>query len=406
MSAGPTLELSYRIQGPLDIQAFIAGTGDVVGSHDALRLAICECGNSGPHQWERATPPPTELVRCQKVKAGSEERFSRYVAGLATKDVAEPWDLRTEFPFRLRLLRYAPDLHAFVATFSQFAVDGSVRAIFGGDLWQAYRRRRGDREAFTAPSPQFLSVAARRGSPAADGRDIAGFWRRRYARIPQEWGFLASSVPDADPAEAGTLETSFVLDGERLRRMRQAARAGNATELVWIQHALALAVFEHTDADSTAIWLPVDTRSTRERRLLGMLTLGLPMVVDRRTAPSDLVRTLTGDWLDLLGHRRVTRETVETGEIAGLGDPARGPERSVRLAYINHPRLQRRTVVGDLTVDYGAYAPRIERVVGGVHLRVGSWADRVRFDLRVNRARLTEAAAWQMRNDVERILMG
>ncbi|MDH6134157.1 hypothetical protein P3T37_003559 [Kitasatospora sp. MAA4] len=406
ITAGPTLELSYRIEGPLDIPAFIASVGDVVDSHDALRLAMCECGDSGPHQWERATPPPADLVTCQRVKAGSEERFSRYVAHLATTDVGEPWDLRTEFPFRLRLIQHSPELHAFIATFSQLAVDGSVRAVFGGDLWQAYRRRLGDHDAVTAPSRRFLSTAAESGSPAADSGAIADFWRRQYARIPGEWGFRASSVPDAGTAEAGSLETGFVLEGERLRTMRQAVRSNNTTEAIWVQHALASAVFEHTDAASTAIWMPVDTRSTGERRLLGMLTLSLPMVVDRRAASSDLLRTLTGDWLDMLRHRRVTREIVEAGEIAALGDLAGGPERSVRLAYISHPRQQRRTAVGDLTVDYGAYAPLIERVVSGVHLRVGSWGDRVRFDFTVNRARLTEAAARQMTNDVERILLG
>ncbi|MEV0533757.1 condensation domain-containing protein [Kitasatospora sp. NPDC050463] len=425
--SGPTLELSYRIEGPLDVPAFIASIGDVVSSHDALRLAICECGVAGPHQWARETPPPAELVTCQIIKAGSEERFTRYAVGLATKDVAEGWDLRTELPFRLRLLQYSPGLHAFIATFSQLAVDGSVRGIFGGDLWWAYRRRLGDHEAVAEPSPRFLDAAAEREAPAANSRDIADFWRRRYARIPRDWGFRASSAPGApatpdvagtpaaagtpDTAETGTAEsgnvvTGFVLEGERLRTMRQAARSNSATEFIWIQHALVSAVFEHTDADSVPVWLPVDTRSLRERRLLGMLTLGLPMVVDRSTAPSDLVRTLTGDWFDTLKHRRVTRETVDAGEVADLGNLVGGPERDVRFAYVGHPRHRIRDTVGDLAVTYGAYAPLIERVVSGVQLKAGSWDDSVHFRLTFNRSRLTETAARQMTAAVERILLG
>ncbi|MGW6913109.1 condensation domain-containing protein [Kitasatospora sp. NPDC054939] len=408
--SGPTLELSYRIEGPLDVPAFIASVGDVVSSHDALRLAVCECGASGPHQWARETPPPAELVTCQKIKAGSEERFSRYAVGLATKDVAEGWDLRTEFPFRLRLLRHSPDVHAFVATFSQLAVDGSVRAIFGGDLWRAYRRRLGDDEAVAEPGPRFLDVAVEREAPAANSRDIADFWRRRYARIPRDWGFLASSAPGTtetpDTAQAGNLETGFVLEGERLRTMRTAARSNNASEFIWIQHALASAVFEHTDADSVPVWLPVDTRSTRERRQLGMLTLGLPVVVDRGATPSDLVRTLTGEWVETLKHRRVTRETVDAGGLTDLGDLVGGPERSVRFAYLSHPRNRLRATVGGLDVQYGAYPPMVERVVSGVQLKAGSWDESVHFRLTVNRSRLTETAARRMTAVVERLLLG
>ncbi|WP_327387129.1 condensation domain-containing protein [Streptomyces sp. NBC_01207] len=420
MDSGPTLELSYRIEGPLDVPAFIASIGDVVGSHDALRLAICDCGDSGPHQWARATPPLAELVTCQQIKAGSEERLSRFAAALATKDVSDPWDLRTEFPFRLRLLQHSPDLHAFTATFSQLAVDGSVRAVFGGDLWQAYRRRMGDHEAVAEPGPQFLDVAAEREALAANSRDVADFWRHRYARIPRDWGFLASSVPHTpdtpdtapdtpdtpDTAEAGSVETGFVLEGERLRAMRQAARSNNATEFIWIQHALVSAVFEHTDADSIPVWLPVDTRSMRERRLLGMLTLGLPMVVDRGAAPSDLVRTLSGDWFDTLRHRRVTRETVDASGVADLGDLVAGPDRSVRFAYVSHPRHRLTNTVGDLVVKYGAYAPQVERVVSGVQLKAGSWDDSVHFRFLCNRSRLTETAARQMTAAIERTLLG
>ncbi|WP_329579272.1 condensation domain-containing protein [Kitasatospora sp. NBC_01250] len=404
---GPTLELSYRIEGPLDVPAFIASVGEVVAGHDALRLAVCGCGALGPHQWARPTPPPAELVTCQKVTAGSEERFSRYVCGLATKDVSESWDLRTEFPFRLRLLQYSPGLHAFIATFSQLAVDGSVRAIFGGDLWRAYRRRLGDHEAVAEPGPQFLDTAAEREAPGAESRDIADFWRHRYARIPEDLAFLASSAPSTpDRAATGTLETGFVLEGERLRTMRQAARSNGATEFIWIQHALASAVFEHTDADSIALWLPVDTRGTRQRRLLGMLTLGLPTVVDRAATPPDLVRALTGDWFDTLKHRRVTRQTVDASQVAALGDLVGGPERGVRFAYVSHPRNRIRDTVGGLAVHYGAYPPSIERVVSGVQLKAGSWDDSVHFRLLFNRSRLTERAARRLTADVERILLG
>ncbi|MCX5195921.1 condensation domain-containing protein [Streptomyces sp. NBC_00249] len=404
MGAMSTIEVSYRIDGPLDVAAFIESVGEVIRSHDALRLAVCECGGSEPHQWVRATPPLGELVTCQKVKASSEERFSRYVVALATKDAAEAWDPRTELPFRLRLLQYSPGVHAFIATFSQLAVDGSVRAVFGRELWRAYRRRRGDHDAAAEPTLQFMTLAAGRDHAPIEAGATADFWRRQFARLPQDRDFLTSTTPET--AEAGITEKDFVLEGERLHSMRTTARSNNATELIWIQHALASTVFDHTDADSLALWIPVDTRSIRERRLLGMLTLSLPLVVDRGATSPELVRALTDDWLAVLKHRRVTREIAGASGAAGLGKLVGGPERAVRIAYVGHPQQTVRTPLNDLVLSYGAYAPSRERAVAGVHLKVGSWTDRVEFHLTFNRARITDAAAQEMTADIERLLVG
>lgn len=405
MRAPSTIEVSYRIEGPLDVPAFVASVGDVIRSHDALRLAVCGCGGAGPHQWVRDTPPLGELVTCRRVNSPSEEHFSRYVVGLAAKDASGSWDPRTEFPFRLRLLQYAPEVHAFVATFSQLAVDGSVRAAFGRELWQAYRRRRGEeRDATPVPGPQFLTPAADHDRAADDARTTADFWRRQYARLPQDGGPSPSAEPDT--AEPGVLELDFALDGEELRSMRNSARAHRTTELVWIQHALAATMLDHTGADSLALWQPVDTRSLRERRVLGMFTLSLPLVVDRRATALELLRALTDDWFAVLKHRRVTRETAATSGITDLGSLAGGPERTVRLAYVGHPQQTMRTTVSDLVVSYGTYALARDRAVDGIHLKIGSWGDRVEFHLTFNRSRFTDDAAHRTRADIERLLAG
>ncbi|MER5635911.1 condensation domain-containing protein [Kitasatospora sp. NPDC002227] len=404
LSAPSTIEVSYRIEGPLDVAAFVASVGEVVQGHDALRLAVCWCGDDGPHQWVRDTPPLAGLVGCRRVKAGTEERFTRYAVGLAGKDASAPWDPRTEYPFRLRLLQYSPQVHAFVATFSQLAVDGSVRAVFDRELWQAYRRRLGDGGPAAEPGPQFLATAEAPDHGPADDLATAEFWRHRFAHLPGGQGLFGDTPAGA--AEAGTVELDFALDGERLRSMRSAAGSHRATELVWIQHALVRAVFDRTEADSLALWQPVDTRGLRELRVLGMFTVSLPLVVRRAGSAPELVRALTEEWFAVLEHRRVTRASAEASGAADLGRLVGGPERLVRLAYVGHPRQTVRTAVGDLALRYGTYAPPRERAVDGVHLKAGSWGDRIEFHLTCNRAWFTEDDARQLRAGLERLLVG
>jgi condensation domain-containing protein len=132
-----TVELPYRVEGPLDVDAFVEALASLVDRHDALRLAFCDC-TGDTHQWARESPAWSDLLDCRDVTAATDEQFVRYARQVATRDTLAPWDLASELPFRFRLLRRSPHVHAFLATFAQVAVDGGVRSILGGELWQAY----------------------------------------------------------------------------------------------------------------------------------------------------------------------------------------------------------------------------------------------------------------------------
>jgi len=400
--ARSTVEMSYRITGPLDVAALVSSIGDVVRRHDALRLTFDD--GDRPGQRVRDLAPDSRYVTCTEVKGTERGRFDRHAEMVATRDATTPWDPRHEMPFRFRLLRLDPEYHALLATFSQVAIDGGVRGIVGSDLWAAYRLRTssGNVPPLDVPS-SFVEALRGHAAEAATEMDarVGAFWRTQLSRVSAGFAFFSGSTPDIPVPGA---RTSVVqIDGDRLDVLRALIRRHRTSEFVWLQAALATALFPHVAQDHVAIWVPVDLRGATERRVLGAFTVTLPLVVERTPNFADVVNQTARQWHETLRHRRVNDHVLKYAGSDVLRTST-GMDRLVRSAYIGHPGQTRRTSINGLTIESGAYPPRIQRATRGLHMRASSWPDKVRINLSCDGEHMSVDAADDVKSTLSRLL--
>lgn len=372
--SGRADRLLYRIEGELNVPAFLASVGDVVERHDAWGYAAHD-ENPGVSARRRPYRPAfSDLVTYQRVDASSEDNFSRYVGKLAAWDARSSRSRRSGYPFRMRLLQHSPDVHVFSVAFRRVPVDVSVRKAFEDELWRCYAARLG----------------AEHGAAVA-GTEARAYWRERFAALP------ADPVPAPRHRAAGsgnaTLEIRFRFSGEPLQRMREAARRSGTNEFVWTQCALASAVFEYCPAGAIAIWVPADSSPVGGQSGQDGAGTSLPLVVERAESPAQLVRAVTREWLSMLRVRGGDREL-----------PRQAPAGTLRVAYVNHAQEQMNRAAGRPSAHPGGYAPAAKRETTGVHMLVQSWAEHIGVTLTFNTHWIAERSARLLAGSIESAL--
>ncbi|WP_407561205.1 condensation domain-containing protein [Streptomyces sp. 184] len=384
-----SFSMSVSLTGPLDVAALLTSLHHLVLRRDALRLAMRRTPAGSWGQWFREAPPLSEVTTCQAVHAPSDDKFSRYVVKLATRDAATPWRLDEEYPFRFRLIRRSQGDHVLLLTFAKQAVDGALYLLLPGDLWSVYHALLAGEPAPGEPGNGFAEALRRReagGSP-----DPAEFWRSRLARarpcrFPAPAAPVApttSAAPAAADGEPGPRTFRFSLVGEEAQVLRGAVRRARCSELQLVQAALAEAVFERVPDDTLAITLPVDTRRSYERGVLGQFGVNLPLVLTRPASGAGMVAQVRHEWLQVLRNRHVTSRTVRRLAPSSTGWLGADEANNLRLNYLPHTPVAPVGTRGDgaLCVAYGRYPPRVLRESAAVHLRVGSAPDRLDFTL-------------------------
>lgn len=375
-----SFSMSVSLTGPLDVAALLTGLHHLVLRHDALRVAMRRTPTGSWGQWFRDAPPLSEVTTCQAVHAPTDDKFSRYVVKLATRDAATPWRLEEEYPFRFRLIRRSEEDHVLLLTFAKQAVDGALYLLLPGDLWSVYHALLAGGPAPGEPGGGFAEALRRRESGGSP--DPTEFWRSRLARA-RPCRFPVPAAPADDGGEPGPRTYRFSLVGEEAQVLRGAVRRVRCSELQLVQAVLAEAVFEQVPDDTLAITLPVDTRRPDERGVLGQFGVNLPLVLSRPAGGAEMIAQVRHEWLQVLRNRHVTSHTVRRLAPSSTGWLGADEANNLRLNYLPHTPVTPAGTRGDgaLHVAYGRYPPRVLRESAAVHLRVGSSADRLDFTL-------------------------
>ncbi|AUG80431.1 hypothetical protein CFP65_5744 [Kitasatospora sp. MMS16-BH015] len=306
-----SLSVTYRIDGELDVERFIEALDSTVARHDCLRIGLSEEDGRPPVQWARPAPGRAALIRCQQVRSSSEEQFTRYAKLVHRSDLAEPWDLSAGYPFRFRLLRHSPGLHAFLASFSHVALDGRGTALVLRDLWHAFEYGPTGPGAETmAPAASFVE-AAERGT-AGPHEASGAFWDQRISEArqfaPRQFAPRPAELP-GDDQPSYTAAHATVTGAER-SELRAYAKSFRATEVQVAIAALANAVFAETAEDHLHVWLPVDARTFGESDTSGMFTVSLPVSLRRTDGIAEMIRQVRNEVMSVAAHRQVDHATA------------------------------------------------------------------------------------------------
>jgi non-ribosomal peptide synthetase component F/acyl carrier protein len=276
---------TLRLSGPLDVDALGWAWQRLVHRHEILRTRYAQVGEEPTQVIDPPGPFAPSLV-----DTGEALQF-------AARERQRPFDLQTEHPLRVALLRHAPDDHFMVVTMHHIACDAASFGLIAGELGILYRGRvTGVPVALAEPAVQYADFAAWEAHRASTGalRPHLEYWRRRLDGL----GELRLPVDRPRPARpdwrGGVIEVPIGAErGERVRALAAEHRASPYMVLLAAFHATLSAL---SGAPDVAVGTPVSARTRPE--LDDLVGYGINTVVIRARCEPD------GSFADLLGQVR------------------------------------------------------------------------------------------------------
>lgn len=383
---------AYRIPGVLVVDRFIDSVESLVVRHEALRTQIIELPEGRVRQRVVPLPDRTRLLTCEKVLSRSEEQFNRYVRHLVANENAKEWDTGA-FPFRFRLLRYAPHVHAFIVGFSHLAVDGVGSEILMRDLMQTYLKATGGRLSLPCrPRQRFMESVLRQA--AALERRTRRATGRTFSGVPPVTQFQVDGPGRREDSGLLSRKAGFSLAGDELAALRRLTGRHGCTEFHWILAAFAVTVFRFTRQDRLRITVPVNMRGATDRDVVGMYVIDVPVVIHRPADPDDVRRypkevgtaLLRATALYQMGSPELLDESL-AAQSERWGARCRN---DLSITYRKLSRISRRSFA---QVDWSAYQPQINHSCPGVGLRILSFGDALDVQAALNSEVFSDASA-------------
>ncbi len=299
-SAAYNFPLTLRLHGPLDLGVLHDALHAVVGRHESLRTVI-ESVDGEPYQ--RILPVDQARPSLDVVDSGD-----------VTDVAAVPFDLATDLPLRVTVIRAGHDEHILVLLLHHIVTDEWSDGPFLADLSTAYEARRAGREPQWAPLPvQYADYALWQRELLAQVADEQhDFWRTTLDGSPEE---LPLPLDRPRPAEADVAgdEVTVELPAEVVRGLRGLAADAGASPFM-VAHALTAALLHRIGAgDDIPLGAPIAGRTEEALHdLVGFFVNTLVLRTDLSGEPSFaelLTRVRDGD-LAAFSHQDVPFETV------------------------------------------------------------------------------------------------
>lgn len=308
---------AVRLTGPLDVAAVRAALATVVERHEVLRTT---CSSDGPEP---------ELVIASQATVDSElglgyldvsdDDGSRMplvnVRRLFARLAERPFQLDSEFPLRVTLLRLAEDDHALLFVVHHIA----------SDAWSSRQLVREFFDAYTAiaagVAPDLEPLPIQYGDYAAWQRDelgedvVAGhldYWRARLAGMPPVVELPLERPRPATRSDRGA-ELRLTLDPVLCQRLRAVARQASVTPYVLLLSAFGYVLHRHCATDDVVVGTPVAGRNHPDvEHLLGCFinTLVLRLDLGATQTCRELVRRVSESTLDAYEHQDLPFERL------------------------------------------------------------------------------------------------
>ncbi|WP_326563699.1 amino acid adenylation domain-containing protein [Micromonospora peucetia] len=269
-----TMAESYRLRGPVDVDALRAALADTVRRHPALRTTF---------QARRGVP---------YAEIGPDARVPievRTVADLTEAQVAVERLAAVPFPLaegpllRVALLRLAPEEHVLAAAIHHIIADDWSMDVLWRDLCQAYTRRRQGQVRAVDPLPPALL-------PPTGPADL-DYWRRHLAGAPPTLD-LPTDLPRPARLRQTGATVRFGLSAETTAAVRALARTTGSTPFMVLLTAFTVLIGQLAGRDDLVIGTFTGNRDTEEAENgIGMFvnTLALRVPCPSEVAFTDLL---------------------------------------------------------------------------------------------------------------------
>ena len=307
--------VSYRLTGVVDGGRLQAAVNAVARRHPILRTTYQadEAGEPRPSVHDELFPA---WAAHDLAEMSARARALRLEV-LAQREFGAPFDLSTDSPLRITLIRTGPTEHVMLLVAHHIAWDDGSWRVFFTDLNRAYSG------ADLGPTPRPPAVAA-----DTEEEDLT-HWREVLANPPEPLelpGPSGSAVPTSFRSQRATLQ----LSAETVERVSALARDTGATPYMVMLAAFGALINRYTHTDDFLVATPVLNRGTDDT--IGYYGNTVAMRLRPRGSHRfrDLVTSTRDTALGAFAHQRVNLDRV----VRELNpDRRHGAERMTRLSF-------------------------------------------------------------------------
>lgn len=306
--------VSYRLTGEIDPVRLRTAVGAVAHRHPILRTTYRSVdGEPRPVRHDELAPGWAE----HDLSALGEQARGLRLEVLAQRAFTAPFELSSDAPLRLTLVKIGAAEHVLLLTAHHIAWDDASWRVFFADLTHAYVHED------LAPRP--LAQAATSDN---DDADVA-YWRTVMADPPEPLelpGPHGSVVPTQWRAERCTTR----LDAPTVEAVTALAREAGATPYMVLLAAFSALLHRYTHAGDFLVAAPVLNRDHGESIGFHGNTVALRMRPDRWNTFRELLNAARDTAVGAFAHQRVNLDRV----VRELNPDRRyGVERMARVGF-------------------------------------------------------------------------
>ena len=316
----------YRLLGPLRQDLLAASLADMAERHEVFRTSFPEIDGAPVQRVSPAGGVPLEVEDLRGLDEAARRPKLQEIIG---EEYRRGFDLERGPLLRARLLVLAADEHVLVLTLHHMIYDGWSVGIFLDELTALYRARLGGFDAVLPEMPiQYADFAAWQQDWLQGDRlaSLLTYWKGRLDGCAQA---LALPTDRARPRFQTFLgrHRPFALPDRLARRLRDLARAENASLFMTLLAAFNVLLYRYTMQSDLVVGVPTAGREQAgTERLIGVFInmLAIRTEADGRLSFRDLLVRVREAVLEGYEHQALPFEKL-VAELAPERDPGRHP---------------------------------------------------------------------------------
>ncbi|CAN5863021.1 mycobactin non-ribosomal peptide synthetase MbtE [soil metagenome] len=312
------VSLSYRITGDVDIARLHTAVDAVAERHSVLRTTYTADQNGEPHAVVHADLRPGWVEH--DLSDLTEHARKLRLEVLAQREFAAPFDLDTDAPLRITVVRVGDDELVMLLVAHHIAWDDGSWEVFFGDLTRAYTGAELGAERVV---PSFSDAIA----AEAD----AEYWRTVMANLPEPLelpGPSGSAVPTSWRSSRSVLR----LTGDTAQQVADLARDNGTTPYAVLLAVFGTLVHRYTHADDFLVVTPVLNRGAGTEDVIGYFgnTVAMRLRPQATMTFRELLAQSSETALGAFAHQRVGLDRM----VRELNpDRRHGAERMTRVSF-------------------------------------------------------------------------
>ncbi len=309
------ISLSYRLTGALDADRLHTALQAVARRHPLLRTTYRADENGEPQETRHEDVQPAWAFH--DLTAMSERARGLRLEVLAQREFGTAFDLTTDSPLRITLIRLTPDEHMMLLVAHHIAWDDGCWRIFFADLTRAYAG------GALGPTPAAPPV------PADTGDEDLAHWRAVLTDPPEPLelpGPTGSAVPTSFRSQRSTL----TLAPGTVAKVTDLARETGSTPYMVLLAAFGALIHRYTHTDDFLIATPVLNRGSEDALGYYGNTVAMRLRPQGSKGFRDLLAATRDTALGAFAHQRINLDRV----VAELNpDRRHGAERMTRISF-------------------------------------------------------------------------